>query len=341
MTETNPFPRDLFVGELKHDFSLSLDNQKKWDAPGGSALYAAVGYLVWEKKFSPGICTRVGENYPQEWLESFQSRGISVAGVQVLSKPLELRSFTIQEESEEYKIDHPVVYYSRAGLSLPSGLIGYTGSGERTSSRRISWESAIREADLPPEYQSATGAHLCPLDYQSHNLLPAVLRRRGFSTITLDPDSSYMDPAFLGDLPSIITGLTAFMPTEAQLIELYKGKTTDLWEISEELGRYGCELIVIKRGSAGVYIYQPDTGDKWDLSAYPARSQNPLGSGAAFCGGFLAGFRDSFDPIQAALKGLVSASLVEEGNSPFFALEALPGLAQARLEYLQEGIYKV
>jgi hypothetical protein len=338
MIQDRPTPRDLIVGELKREFSLSLDEKWILDAPGGNALYASCGYLVWEKEHSPGICTRIGENFHHDWLENFKDRGINTDGVVVLPQELDLRECYIQEGEKALRVDDPVSYFSKAGLALPSALIGYSGQSEQISSRRISRETSIRENDIPSAYSIATGAHLCPLDYLSHNLLPAVLRKQGFSTITLDPGSSYMDPNFLGDIPALMPGLTAFLPSEDDLKNLYKGVKADIWEIAEDIGRYGCELIVIKRGAAGQYLYEHSSGRKWMISSYPARVKNPIGAGDAFCGGFLAGYRATFDPLQSVLYGSVASSLVVEGSGPFFALEALSGLASARLEYLQGSV---
>jgi hypothetical protein len=55
----------------------------------------------------------------------------------------------------------------------------------------------------------------------------------------------------------------------------------------------------------------------------------------------LAGFRRTFDPVQAAVHGNISASLVIEGQGPFYALESLPGLAQARIEALSQTVREV
>jgi hypothetical protein len=41
------------------------------------------------------------------------------------------------------------------------------------------------------------------------------------------------------------------------------------------------------------------------------------------------------------LYGAVSASLTIEGSGPFYALDALPGLAEARLDALKDGVRKV
>jgi sugar/nucleoside kinase (ribokinase family) len=334
-------PRDLIVGELRREFSLYLDEKWVQDAPGGNALYAAAGYLIWEKQEVPGICTRVGEDFHHSWLEDFKERGINTEGVVVLPRALDLRVCYVQEGDQVREVDDPVAFFSRAGLALPPALIGYSRPEKISPSRRVSRDTAVRESDLPPAYLTATGAHLCPLDYLSHNLLPAVLRKQGFATLTLDPCPSYMDPAFLGDIPGLMPGLSAFLPSEADLKNLYKGVTADIWEMAQELGRYGCELIIIKGGAAGQYLYDPATERKWSVPSYPARVRNPVGAGDAFCGGFLAGFRRTFDPLQAVLYGSVAASLVVEGSGPFFALDALPGLAEARLERLQGAVREV
>ncbi|MGB2965094.1 MAG: carbohydrate kinase family protein [Anaerolineales bacterium] len=341
MSPNNPSPRDVFIGEFQREFSLSADDHWVMDAPGGNALYGAAGYLVWEKEESPGILTRVGEDFPQDWLEKFSNQRINIDGVVVLPQTIDLRTCYVHQGYQSRQVNDPVPHFSRLGMALPLGLIGYTSQNQIPDNRRTAKDSSIREADIPQSYLTATGAHLCPQDYLSHNLLPAVLRHQGFSTITLDPASFYMDPAYFGDIPALVTGLTAFIPSDKDLFNLYQGKSTDLWEMAADLGRYGCDMVVIKRGADGQYLYDTASGKRWDIAAYPARVQNPIGAGDAFCGGFLSGYRRTFDPLQAALYGNVSSSLVIEGSGPFFALQALPGLATARLEYIRGMVREV
>lgn len=335
MAEGMPSPRDIFVGELRREFLLSLDEKWIQDTPGGNALYAAAGYKIWEKDQIPGICTRVGEDFHHNWLEDFKEQGINTEGIVIMPGALDLRICYVQEGNQANEVSDPVGYFSKAGLTIPPALIGYSQQDKRSTGRRTSRKTAVREQDIPDTYMSATGAHICPLDYLSHNLLPAVIRQRGYSTVTLDPCSSYMEPGFLGDVPALMPGLTAFLPSEPDLKNLYKGVSTDLWDMAEELGRYGSELIIIKRGAKGQYLYVPASGKKWAVPSYPARVKNPAGAGDAFCGGFLAGYRKTFDPLLAVMYGNVAASLVVEGSGPFYALKSLPGLAEARLDRLR------
>ena len=122
---------------------------------------------------------------------------------------------------------------------------------------------------------------------------------------------------------------------------LFQGRSTDPWEMAETLAGYGCEIIVLKRGSHGQYLYSALDRTRWVIPAYPVQVSDPTGAGDAFCGGFLAGFRGSYDPLQAVLAGNISAAMVLEGMHPFYALEALPGLAKARRDSLRDMVRKV
>jgi ribokinase len=122
---------------------------------------------------------------------------------------------------------------------------------------------------------------------------------------------------------------------------LFHGRKTDLWEMMEVISDCGCEIVVVKRGERGQLVYDRATNSRWEISAYPARVVDPTGAGDSFCGGFLAGYRRTYDPLQAVLYGSISASLTVEGSGAMYALEALPGLAQARLEALKESVRKV
>jgi sugar/nucleoside kinase (ribokinase family) len=202
-------------------------------------------------------------------------------------------------------------------------------------------QTSLRQADIPADYLDATAAHLCPIDFLTHTLLPAVMRQGGFTTVTLDPSSGTMTPTFWDDMPALISGLTAFLPNENEMRTLFHGRSTDLWEMMETISSFGCEIVVVKRGERGQYLYDRATRTHWETAAYPARVADPTGAGDSFCGGFLAGYRRTYDPLQAVLYGAVSASLTIEGSGPFYALDALPGLAEARLDALKDGVRKV
>jgi sugar/nucleoside kinase (ribokinase family) len=145
-----------------------------------------------------------------------------------------------------------------------------------------------------------------------------------------------MYPAFWRDLRLVLQGVTIFQPSEEELRALFWGETNDLWEMARRVSEFGPQIIVVKRGSHGQLVYDVPGNHRYEIPAYPSRLVDPTGAGDAFCGGFLAGFQKTNDPLQSALYGSVSASLKIEGSGPFYALGVLPGLAEARLHSLKE-----
>ena len=330
-------PRYLIIGRLAREFFILPDGTVGTDVPGGGVLYAAAGLMVWESEPPPGLVARVGNDFPEEWLELFRRRGLDGRGIRVLPEAIDLRSFYVYPNRATRLYDDPVSHYARLGMSFPRQLLGYRPPKNQPDSRTQLTPLSIRQGDLPTEFLGANVAHLCPVDYLSQTLVPAVLRQNGFTTITLDPSPGMMTPIFWDDFPAVLTGLTAFLPSEQELRALFAGRSTDIWEMMAAVAAYGCEFVVAKRGESGQFLYDATSRARWEVQSYPARVVNPAGAGDAFCGGFLAGYRRTFDPLQAVLYGNIAASLVVEGSGPFFALDALPGLAQARLDALKES----
>lgn len=331
-----PAPRYLFAGTLARDYVIPSSGNPQIDVPGGNLIYAAVGLAVWEPDPPPGLIARVGEDYPQGWLEEFARRGFDTRGIHVLPEAIDLRNFSVYTDRATRLCEDPVPHFARLGIPFPKSLLGYRPSGPPLDSRTRLNSTSLRQSDIPVEYLEATAAHLCPIDYLTHTLLPAALRQAGFNTITLDPSPGTLTPTFWDNLPTLLTGLTAFLPAEEELRSFFYGRSADLWEMAAALAAYNCEFVVIKCGERGQLLYDAVSHTRWEIPAYPARLVDPTGAGDAFCGGFLAGYRRTFDPLQAVLFGNVSASLTVEGSGPFFALEALPGLAQARLDALRQ-----
>ncbi len=334
-------PRFLIAGQLNRSYVLLPSGAPLLDVPGGNALFAAVGLAIWEPDPPPGMVARVGEDYPQEWLETFARRGLDTRGVRVLPEAVDVRSFWAFADRTTRLDDDPVAHFARLGLPFPKALLGYRNSRDKLDSRTNLLPTSLRQGDIPADFLDASGAHLCGLDYLTHSVLPAVLRQAELTTITLDPSPGYMNPTYWSDMPALITGLTAFLPSEEEVRKLFQGRSNDLWEMAAALAAYGCEIIVIKYGERGQLLYDAATRTRWEIPPYPGRLVDPTGAGDAFCGGFLAGYRRTYDPLQAALYGNISASLVIEGSDPFYALDSLPGLPEARLEALRQSVRKV
>ncbi|MFZ2096275.1 MAG: carbohydrate kinase family protein [Anaerolineales bacterium] len=333
--------RYLITGQLKRDFALIPNGKALVDVLGGNVVYAAAGFGVWEPAALAGLIARVGEDYPHEWLEEIKQRGFDIRGIRILPEAIDLRSFYVYVDMYTRLTEDPAAHFTRLQQPFPKALLNFSKQTNSFDSRTRLNATSLRQSDIPEDYLDATVAHLCPIDYLTHTLLPAVLRQNGFTTVTLDPSVGSMSPTFWDDIPALVTGLTAFFPNEEEMRMLFHGRSTDIWQMMEAVANYGCEIVVVKRGERGQYLYDRVTKEKWEIPAYPAKVVDPTGAGDAYCGGFLAGYRLTYNSLQAALYGSISASLAIEGSGAFYAMDALPGLADARLEALKEGVRKV
>ncbi|HTP02896.1 MAG TPA: carbohydrate kinase family protein [Anaerolineales bacterium] len=327
-------PTYVVAGHITREYILPPAGQPLLDAPGGTALYAAGGLLPWDG--SAGILARVGEDYPRPWLKQIEARGLDIRGIEILEQSLDLRSFRAYNNEFEATRGSPVSQFARRGLTFPKVLLGYQDPSEvEKDPREAELQSPLATA-IPMDFRDARAVHLCPLDFVSHNHLTTAFRAGSVATLTLEPSAAYMNPSFLKDLRVIVTRLTAFLASEDELQALFWGLTHDPWEMAAAIGEYGCDFIVIKRGGHGQLIYDVQARRRWEVPSYPARPTDPTGAGDAFCGGFLAGFRKTYDPVEATLYGNVSASLKMEGTGAFYPLDMLPGLAEARLHALRD-----
>jgi hypothetical protein len=332
-------PQIVFAGYLQRDYLLPAVGRPLLDVPGGSLLHAASGAGVWGA--APGLLGRIGEDYPHEWLRVFEQHAWDTRGLRITIEPLDLRRFQASRDFQHVERSNPVAHFARRGLTFPKSLLGYQPPVELEDDRRSSRPASPRPAEIPPDYLDARAVHLCPFEYQTASRLSAAFRQAGVTSLCIDPSPAYLQAAALDDVRTLLQGLTAFLPSEQELRALFWGRTDDLWQMAEVLGGYGCEFVVIKCGSQGQKLFDRVSKKRWEIPAYPVHPADLTGAGDSFCGGFLAGYQQSCDPLRAVLCGNVSASLTIEGSGVFHALEALPGLAQARLESLAGTVRQV
>ena len=337
MRETNTI-RYLIAGNIEREFIVTADQQTQFDITGGNALYAAAGLSIWDS--GVGIISKIGEDFPQDALGKLSEIGLDTSGIKIVPENLDLRKFIAYDEPDILTGDSPISRFAKLGMQIPKSLLGYKSSPTTLDNHAIPGTQSLPTKDIPAKYLDALAAHICPSDFITHNVLPSLLRQGNVSTITLDPDPGYMDPVFWEDIPAVVNHLTAFITSENKIRNLFQGRTTDLWEMAEAICSYGCEIVVLNRNTKGVLLSNCANKNKWMIPAYPAQIIDPTGREDAFCGGFLAGYLTTYDPLEASLYGCISYSLSIEGSGPLYPLEALPGLSKARMHSLRSMIRK-
>ncbi len=325
-------PTYVIAGRLRRDYLLPSTGRPLIDVPGGDSLYAASGLGLWDGGL--GLLARVGEDYPNEWLRAFEKRKWDIRGIHILADQLDLRFFQASLDLQAVQRNNPMAHFARLGMTFPKALLGYQPPAETDDDRVTALPSSPRPSDIPADYLDARAVHLCPMDYLTQSRLHSAFRQAKVTSLTVDPSSAYMTPAAMDDVRNLLQGVTAFMPSEEELRSLFWGRTDDLWEMAEAAASWGCEYVVVKCGGHGQLLYDGLSHRRWAVPAYPARPADLTGAGSSFCGGFLAGYHKTYDPLRAVMHGNISASLTIEGSGAFHALEVLAGLADARLESL-------
>lgn len=331
------YPKCLMIGGIREDYCITHDGRAITGVIGGNAVYAAVGARLWTDQV--GILSRIGRNYPLAWLDRLEDAGISTSGVRVLDQELDSRTFYAYRTPEERVDANPIAHYARWGLHLPEALKGYRTSTEGQEDRNRPTPATIRPDDLSAETMAGVGAaHLSPSDYLTHLTLPHLLQEMGVKIITLDPSIRYMTPGFRRELPNVLQGLSAFLPSMYEATALKQIQPEPVWNLTDYFHSMGPPLVVIKAGKEGQYISDAQQNKRWHIPAYPTHAVDVTGAGDAFCGAFLYGLLVSGDPLEAALRGNVTASFVIEGSGALYALEKPRSLLTARLSELRKMI---
>ncbi|MBK8419389.1 carbohydrate kinase family protein [Candidatus Villigracilis saccharophilus] len=331
-------PTFVIVGKLNREYILPPPGlgHPLLDTPGGSLLYAAGGLAVWDQ--AAGLVGRVGEDYPHQWLRDLDARGFDTRGILTVRDPqnMDLRAFVAYNETHERSQSNVVSHFARRQLTFPKSLLGYQAPDPLRKDSRKPEPASPAALDVPKEYWNVRYVHLCPFDFVSQSQMVSLFKGGSNQTVSLDPSAGYMMPGFWRELRLVLQGVTVFLPSEEEMRALFWGETNDLWEMARKTSEYGPQIVVIKRGTHGQMIYDAAGNHRYEVPAYSARVADMTGIGDAYCGGFLAGLQITNDPLMAGLHGSVSASLKIEGSGPFYPLDVMPGLAEARLRSLKD-----
>jgi len=331
MTESLPrLIRYVIVGRLNRYFILPISGPPQIDVLGGNLPYAAVGVNIWGE--TAGLVASIDKHFPSIWLEKLQSIGMDISGLQIAPIPVDLRRFIAQSDAKTTSSQNAVQHFAERQLPFPSELLGYQANSFDATNPKA---QSIQISDIPDAYLDASAVHICPIDIQSQLTLPSLFRQGQATTITLSSHPAYMSPTYWEQIPGLLSEMTAFITSEAEIRSLFQGRKTDLWEMAEVLANYGTDYILIRTNTQGVYLFDRHKNRSWVVPNYEASTVDTTGAEDAFAGGFLAGYRQYYDPLEATLMGNIAVSLAVEGSGAFYALNAMPGLAELRMEALR------
>jgi hypothetical protein len=324
----------IVAGRITRDYIITPDGRSIIDIQGGNLLYAASGLRLWDDQI--GLLSVISEDYPVEWLEEVGRKGFDLRGIQSVTPPFDQRFFIAFPNPYEHDLKNPISHFSRINEAMPKDLLGY--NAENNANPNNPAQPVIIIKDIPFDYLDVTAVHISALDFISQSRLPSFFRQGHASTITLLASDEYMNTTYSELVPTILKDINAFICTEKQIRNLYKGKTNDIWEMISDLDTYRCEMIIVATNRNQFLFWDHTVEKKYEISLYPSTINDPTGLVDSFCGGFISGLRKFQDPLEALYRGSISASFTIEGTGPFYCLDALPRLVEARLDYVKPQI---
>jgi len=290
-------------GNFTIDDLVYSNGSTRWKVPGGSAVYAAMGALLWTEVAS--IVAPLGGDYPVTLLD----KRIDLSRCR--SIPSTMRNWGLYEED------------------------GRRHFISRNESRDWSHFSPTL-ADVASSHQAA---HLAPLPFEVTKQLIKQLRASGAGSISLDMDNhDLLGNETLKKVMELVSAVDLFMPSQEDVLALFPGR--EPLEALRQLRTLlpDVALIAIKCGAQGAIAHLAGSEEYLRIPAVPVEVYDPTGAGDAFCGGVLGGLTRQEDLLESLLCGSVSASFCIEGLGFSSLAEAKEDVANSRLSKLRQNV---
>lgn len=273
-------PKLYTLGNLTIDDIVLHDSQQLFlNSNGGDALFSAIGAWIWNKNV--GMVARVGLNYPEKNIRLIEDAGIACRFKRV-SNP-DVHNWALYEPGGQRQFVHHHT----------------SGTYE---------EMSITGSEIPANCLGGSAYHIAPLPIHVQGSIIERLRQQD-CLISLDQlNQTLGDSDINRQARQMISQVDFYLPSSAEAAILHG--TDDPEGAAIDFVAMGLPVVCIKLGKEGALLHLAETGKTYHIPICEVNDLDPTGAGDSFCGGFLAGFLSSQDPIHAACCGTVSASYI-------------------------------
>jgi|GEM_PF-786825 len=343
----------ILCGGLRTDFIITAAKQVRLMQMGGNVIFGAVGARLWARHESGdqsrderiAILSRVGDNWPSRWTEELQRAGFLTDGIRNIGGQRELRTFYAYVDTNTRDDTHPERHFARLGLPLPSALEGYVHSTPGQGDPNTYEALAVTADDLEQFLQDqnvqqdgTTALHIAPMNFYAQLHLPQAARTRGVDLISIDPGERNMWPNLMPHIEAMLSEVDVFLPSDQEVASLFPNDTQGPLARAKWFAERGPRWVVIKLGSKGCLVYARATtkqaARQWHVPTVSVPAIDVTGAGDTFCGGFMADFVAHGDPLRAAIRGSVAASLCIQDYGALHVLDASPDEVDRRVALL-------
>jgi ribokinase len=320
------------VGGLQVDNVVTPTGEVGLQVAGGNGLHAAAGARLWA-----GNCRLIGArpaNFPTPWLDELRRAGVDTAGVRSLTEftdPATEWLFYKPDGSRRDFLFASLAEVARAGVPMPTGfeqVLCLDLGGRLRLEQVVQALSHGRAEPRPQRHEQLTpdqvlerldgahAVHLSPNTYDVHLALAKKLVLNG-RLVSLDP-GHYVKGMDVDRLAELLKSVTIFAPSEREVIE-FRGPCA-AEQAARDFADLGPSVVVIKLGPKGSYVFDQASGSGRHVAALAVQALDPTGCGDSYCGGFLAGYAETGQAVEAAFRGTVSASFSVEGFGATYTL---------------------
>ena len=349
----------ILCGGLRTDYIITAAHQVRLMQMGGNTIFGAVGAKLCMRSQSHdksgeqriAVLSRVGDNWPQGWTEDLQRAGFLTNGIRNIGGQQDLRTFYAYVDTNTRDDTHPERHFARLGLPLPPALNGYVHSTPGQGDPYIYEPLAVTPEDFDlflqkqaPPQDEPIGLHIAPMSFPTQLNLPRAARARGVSLISIDPGERNMWPSLLPHIEAMLGEIDVFLPSDQEVASLFPGAVSNPLTHAKWFAERGPRWVIIKLGSNGSLVYERATSQRaarqWHVPVVPVEVVDVTGAGDTFCGGFMADFVANGDPLRAAIRGSVAASLCVQDYGAMHMLDASAEEVDRR-EMLLRGLVQV
>lgn len=321
----------IAVGRICRQTIVTLNKRIHENIIAGPALYAAGGIRSFMENV--GVISAFPQENFKDLIGLLKKYSIDNSGIIQETDSQPSWQFFGYSSAYSQPGNAPIPFFSAIHMPLPESLRSNDVQGVIDVTSSMYYPSELTQV-----YLNASAAHLCA-DKLDHQLkASALLNKAAISVLTLTSSPDYMIPSNWDMVMNMMSGLTAFITTPAELISLFKNRTNDLDEIGMILHSHGCENLIQIKQAEGYELTNFQIRRKWFIPVYPSEIIDPTGMTEAFCGALLAELRRSHDPVRAVIRGSVVASIKGEGCGPFYVLDTIPGLIEARIDRIKDWV---
>jgi hypothetical protein len=327
----------IVIGQIQREFIVDLAGKAHSNSIGGNALYTVGGILRWDNRV--GIISKANKFTVEHLFPLLDRYHVDHQGVELVEETggIEDRFFMGFDTIEDSIEKSPEAFYSSKGLPFPTGLLQYNQESIQKNKSHLALNKYF-SSNFPQSYLDAHAVHICATNFDSQFQLLSLLGRSSIRISTLITDDSYMTPLNWDDFLKLVKDLSTVITSKKQIYSLFRGRSTDIWEMMEAICSMGCGSIVVVDGQNGQYLLDSEEKIKYQIPAYPSRVIDPSGMIDSFCGGFISGLRRHQDSLVALIHGNISSSLSGEGTGPFYCLDTLKQLVDSRVLNLKKMV---